>query len=151
MSTPTTPSAETPVSRTHVTHVHIDFGDCDPAGIVFFPNFARWMDAASLNFFVACGLKPWRELVHTRGIFGTPVLETHVRYATAATYGQDLQIHTTVESWAAKTFVQRHVVMRGETLICEGRETRIFVVRDPSAPNGIKGIAVPEDIKALCR
>ena len=35
-----------------VYEVEVMFGDCDPAGIVFFPNFSKWMDASSLNFFV---------------------------------------------------------------------------------------------------
>ncbi len=56
-------------SRTHVYRVNVQFGDCDPAGIVFFPNFNRWMDEASLAFFMACGIPLWRELVKTRGIF----------------------------------------------------------------------------------
>ena len=33
------------------------------------------MDAASLSFFMQCGVPPWRELVKTRGIVGTPLLE----------------------------------------------------------------------------
>ena len=65
--------------------VSVQFGDCDPAGIVFFPNFSRWMDAASLAFFVDCGVPPWRELVKTRGIVGTPLLEIHTRFYVAAT------------------------------------------------------------------
>ena len=32
------------MSKTHIHHVDVYFGDCDPAGIVFFPNFSRWMD-----------------------------------------------------------------------------------------------------------
>jgi len=48
-----------------VAGCRIEFGDCDPAGIVFYPNFQRWMDAASLHFFVQCGVAPWRELVKT--------------------------------------------------------------------------------------
>jgi 4-hydroxybenzoyl-CoA thioesterase len=35
---------------------------------VFFPNFSRWMDAASLMFFTQCGVPPWRELERERGI-----------------------------------------------------------------------------------
>src|SRR5690349_4060461 len=31
--------------------VDVQFGDCDPADSVFFPNFLRWMDAAALAFF----------------------------------------------------------------------------------------------------
>ena len=63
------------MSRVVVYPVAVCFGDCDPAGIVFFPNFSRWMDAASLNFFVACGIPVWRELVKTHGIIGTPLLQ----------------------------------------------------------------------------
>ncbi len=130
--------------------VDVQFGDCDPAGIVFFPNFLRWMDAASLNFFVSCGLKPWNELVKSRGIVGTPLLEIHTRFITSATFGQTLQIETSIVEWREKTFVQKHVVTRGSDLICEGSETRIFVVRDADKVGGLRGIAVPEDIKILC-
>ena len=59
------------MARTTTFTVDVAFGDCDPAGIVFFPNFSRWMDASSLSFFMQCGVPPWRELVKTRGIVGT--------------------------------------------------------------------------------
>ena len=32
--------------RTKLYRVTIEFGDCDPAGSVFYPNFQRWIDAA---------------------------------------------------------------------------------------------------------
>ena len=136
--------------RILTTNVLINFGDCDPAGIVFFPNFLRWMDAASLNFFVACGVPVWSELVKTTGITGTPLLEIHTRFVAPAKYGQTIQIATSVEEWRNKTFKHKHVVTRGETLICEGTEVRAFVIKHPDDPERIKAIPVPEDIKALC-
>src|SRR3982750_984298 len=96
--------APAPSMRTTIHRVRIEFGDCDPAGIVFFPNFSRWMDAASLAFFMQLGLPPWRELVKTRGIVGTPLLEIHTRFLKAATYGEELVIATSIEEWRAKTF-----------------------------------------------
>jgi len=139
------------MSKLHVYRVEVCFGDCDPAGIVFFPNFSKWMDSASLAFFMACGVPPWRELVKTRGIIGTPLLEIHTRFVQPATYGQTLEVHTSVESWSAKTFRQRHVVKRGDTPICEGTEVRAFCVRDADNPDRIRAIPVPEDILALCQ
>ena len=138
------------MSKTHVYPVNVQFGDCDPAGIVFFPNFSRWMDEASLAFFMACGVPPWRELVKTRGIIGTPLLEIHTKFVRPATYGETIHVHTTVEEWAAKTFRHRHTVRRGDTVLCDGTEVRAFCIRDPENPERIKAIAVPEDIKALC-
>jgi 4-hydroxybenzoyl-CoA thioesterase len=138
------------MSRTVVYPVEVMFGDCDPAGIVFFPNFSRWMDASSLNFFVQCGVPTWRELVKTTGIIGTPLLEIHTRFLRTATYGETLQVHTSVQEWRAKTILQKHVVMRGDTVLCEGLETRAFCIRHPDDPDRIKAIPVPADIKALC-
>ena len=138
------------MTKTTVYEVKVQFGDCDPAGIVFFPNFSKWMDASSLHFFMACGVPPWRELVKTTGIIGTPLLEIHTKFMRPATYGETLQIHTSVEQWQAKVFMHRHVVMRGGERLCEGTETRAFCIRHPDHPDRIKAIAVPEDIRALC-
>ncbi len=138
------------MNKSHIHLVDVHFGDCDPAGIVFFPNFSRWMDEASLAFFMACGVPPWRELLNTRGIVGAPLLEIHTTFSKSATYGETLEVHTSIEAWAAKTFRHRHTVRRAGELICEGTEVRAFVIRDPANPARLKAIPVPEDIKALC-
>ena len=136
--------------RTTTHTVAVQFGDCDPAGIVFFPNFSRWMDAASLRFFMECGVPPWRELVKTRGIVGTPLLEINTRFIKAVTYGETITISTWIEEWRDKVFVQMHRVTRGDELICEGREVRAFVRRDAADPDRLRAMPVPDDIKALC-
>ena len=138
------------MNKTIIYEVNVMFGDCDPAGIVFFPNFSKWMDASSLNFFVQCGVPPWRELVKTTGIIGTPLLELHTKFMRSATYGETLQIHTSVIEWRDKVFMHRHVVMRGGDVLCEGTEVRAFVIHSTEKPDRIKSIPVPEDIKLLC-
>ena len=138
------------MGKVHIHRVEICFGDCDPAGIVFFPNFSKWMDTSSLAFFMACGVPPWRELVKTRGIIGTPLLEIHTRFLKPATYGETIEVHTSVEEWSAKTFRHRHLVKRGDDLLCDGTEVRAFCMRDPANPDRIKAMPIPEDIQALC-
>ena len=138
------------MSKVHVHRVAVQFGHCDPAGIVFYPNFSRWMDESSLAFFMACGVPPWRELVKTRGIVGTPLLEINTKFIKAVTYGETITIATWIEEWRDKVFVQMHRVTRGDDLICEGREVRAFVKRDADNPDRLRAIPVPDDIKALC-
>lgn len=135
------------MSRQSHHEVRVQFGDCDPAGIVFYPNFLRWMDAASQAYFMQLGLPPWRDLERERGIVGTPLLEVHTRFVTSARYPDVLVIRTHVEAWHRKAFVHRHVLMRGDELVCEGDETRIFVVREEGR---LRSIEVPEDIRRLC-
>ena len=141
-----------PRSTTYI--VAVQFGDCDPAGIVFFPNFSRWMDAASMSFFMQCGLPPWRELVKTRGIVGTPLLEINTKFIRTVTYGETITITTHVEEWHAKVFVQVHRVTRtsqgAEELVCEGREVRVFTRRDADNPERLRAMPVPEDIRLMC-
>ena len=109
------------------------------------------MDSASLSFFMQCGVPPWRELVKTRGIVGTPLLEIATRFVTAATYAEELEISTHVEEWRAKVFsAAASGDARRRTLICEGTETRAFVRRDSENPDRLRAIPIPEDIRALC-
>jgi 4-hydroxybenzoyl-CoA thioesterase len=55
-----------------------------------------------------------------------------------------------VVEWRAKVFIQKHVVMRADVVLCVGVETRAFVNHPSDDPSRIKAIPVPEDIKALC-
>lgn len=136
------------MSRTVTSDVAVAFGDCDPAGIVFFPNFARWMDTASHHFFLQCGLPPWNLMTQVPGCVGGPLVELHMNFHASATYGETLQIRTHVEEWRHKVFVQHHRIVRGETLICEGRETRVLCVRGQDGR--LKSIAIPEFIRVAC-
>ncbi len=138
------------MSNTVIYTTPVLFGDCDPAGIVFFPNFYRWMDAASLHFFMSHGVPPWRELRQSHGVMGTPLLEIHTRFVKSATYGETIEIHTSVEEWRNKTFVHRHLIKRGDDLLVEGTETRAFLGYD-DAEQRLRAIPIPEFIREKCQ
>ena len=138
------------MARTTLHSVNVQFGDCDPGGIVFFPNFSRWMDAASLMFFTQCGVPPWRVLERERGIVGTPLLEINTKFLKTVTYGETIQIATHIEEWRRAVFIQMHRVTRGDELVCEGREVRAFVKRDDNDRDRLRAIPIPDDIRALC-
>jgi 4-hydroxybenzoyl-CoA thioesterase len=146
-STPTQP-------RTVVYTQRVEFGDCDPARIVWFPNFFRWIDAASRHFFIQCGVPPWHETEQASGLIGTPLVDTHARFVKTASYGDTLQIHTHVAEWRDKSFVQRYQVKRQNAdgsvdLIMECDEVRIFAAHREDG-KGIRAIPIPPEIKALC-
>jgi 4-hydroxybenzoyl-CoA thioesterase len=136
------------MGKTIIYVVDVQFGDCDPAGIVFFPNYSRWMDAASHHFFLGCGLPRWHSMSALPGCVGAPLLEIHTRFHTSVTYGERLEIHTSVEEWRGKVFVQHHRVLRGNDLVCEGRETRVLCARGDDGK--LKAIPVPEFILSAC-
>ncbi|MCB1957786.1 MAG: acyl-CoA thioesterase [Rhodocyclaceae bacterium] len=134
----------------HIYRMRIAFSDCDPAQIVFFANYFKWFDTASREFFTACGVPSWRDTARERGIIGTPLVDAGARFMNSATYGEDIEIESSVEEWRNKSFVMRHVARRGDTVLCEGREVRVFAIQDPMDPLRIKAIPIPADIRAAC-
>jgi len=138
------------MTRRHTSHFTVEFGDCDPAQIVFYPNFFRWMDAASLRFFRAAGVPPWREFEAQSGIIGTPLVDASARFLRPATYGDLLDIDTAIEEWRGKSFVMSHVIRRGEDVLVEGREIRVFAKRHPTDPARIQAVSPPASVRAWC-
>jgi len=136
------------MNKTVVYHVRVEFGDCDPARIVWFPNFFRWIDAASRHFFLACGVPPWHEKEQSIGLIGTPLVDTQASFVRTASYGDALQIHVCISEWRNKSFVQRYRVMRGEEEIMHCHEVRIFAAAKEGG--GIRALPIPEDIRARC-
>jgi 4-hydroxybenzoyl-CoA thioesterase len=138
--------------KTHTYTLRVEFGDCDPAQIVWFPNFFRWVDAASRHFFVQCGLPDWKLSERERGILGTPLVDTQAKFLRPASYGEVLQIETGVSEWRRKSFVMKHVIRRADVDLVEVTEVRVFARRkgDGSDPHAIEAVAVPEDWRTLC-
>ena len=137
------------MTRRHTTHFRVEFGDCDPAKIVHYPNFFKWIDAASRHFFVAAGVASWSELEATTGIIGTPLVDVSARFLRPATYGDEIAIESWIDEWRGKSFVMKHVIRRGDDILVEGQETRIFARRHPDDPKRIQAVETPEAIKRM--
>ncbi|MGB4346340.1 MAG: acyl-CoA thioesterase [Burkholderiaceae bacterium] len=136
------------MSKTVIHNVKVEFGDCDPARIVWFPNFFRWIDAASRHFFVACGVPPWHETSKTMGLIGTPLVDTEASFKKTASYGDLLEIHASITEWRSKSFVMHYRVLRGDDEIMTCNEVRIFAADKEGG--GIRAMPIPESIRHLC-
>lgn len=137
------------MSHRHVTEFTIEFGDCDPAQIVFYPNYLRWIDAASRHFFNSAGVRPWRELEAETGIIGTPVVNVSAQFLLPATYGDRIAVETTISEWRGRSFVLKYVIRRGDEVLVEAQEVRIFARRHPDDPRRIQAAEPPERIRRL--
>ena len=135
------------MSFRHTTEFTVEFGDCDPAGIVFYPNFFRWMDAATWRFFDAAGVPSWRDGASRDGVVGAPLVDASAHFERPATHGDRIAIDTSVADWRGRSFVMLHVIRRGETKLVEGREIRVFARRHPDDPARIQVVDIPPDIR----
>ncbi|MEI6383716.1 MAG: acyl-CoA thioesterase [Betaproteobacteria bacterium] len=136
--------------RTSTYTQRVEFGDCDPAGIVWFPHFFRWIDAASRHFFISCGVPSWQETTTTLGVIGTPLVDTQAQFTKTATYGDVLVITTSITEWRNKSFVQDHRIHRGEDAIMSCQEVRIFAGVKKDSPSSIYAMPIAPSIRSLC-
>ena len=133
----------------HTTRFTVEFGDCDPAQIVFYPNFLKWIDSAARHFFVAAGVPSWSEMEAKTGIIGTPLVEVSVRFVRPATYGDEIAVESWIDEWRARSFVMKHIIRRGDEVLVEGTEIRVFARRNSGDPRRIEAVAPPEDVRRL--
>lgn len=127
----------------------IEWGDCDPAGIVFNPRYFEWFDAATAALFAAALGMTKAAMVKRHGIVGIPLVDTRATFRIPCAYGDEVRIESTVAEIRRSSFDIRHRLLREDgALAVEGFETRVWVGRDPDRPGGIKAQAIPEEVTA---
>ena len=105
--------------------VTVQWGDCDPYGIVFYPNFYKWMDSAQWNYFNKIK-QPITKLEKIYGIVGLPLVHTKANYISACYREDILKIETRLIKITKSTIKLAHVIKRKNIEVCSGSETRIW-------------------------
>ena len=133
----------------HTSHrsIEIEWGDCDPADIVYFPNYFAWFDAGLMHHFASVGL-PKKELLARYGLTGWPLLETKARFMKPSTYGETVVLQTQIVKFGRTSFDIDYRIKRGEDTAIECSERRVLVARDHETDK-LKPFAIPEEVKAL--
>lgn len=126
----------------------VEWGDCDPAGIVFNPQFFRWFDHGTTMLYEAAGW-PKQQMLARFGGAGCPLVETRASFKAPCRYGDDVAITTQIVAVKERSFDIRHSLARDGTLCVEGFETRVWTVKDPE--RGLKSAPIPEDLAARFR
>lgn len=132
--------------RISIYRLTVEFGDCDPAGIVFYPNFYRWFDAATHHLFNEASLG-WRELRQRYGAVGMPLIETGATYRRPAYCDDRLEIESRVMDCGSKTLKIEHLIRRNEDLLVEGFEVRFLGAPHPDIPQRLRMLEITQEIR----
>jgi 4-hydroxybenzoyl-CoA thioesterase len=125
----------------------VEWGDCDPARIVFNPRFFEWFDAQTALIFETAGL-PKRDLLRRLDFAGIPLVETRARFHQPVRFGDIVVIESRIVAVRKSSFDVEHRLTNGSELATEGFETRVWTMRDPNDPERIKSYRIPPDILA---
>jgi 4-hydroxybenzoyl-CoA thioesterase len=129
----------------------IQWGHCDPAGIVFNARFFEFFDWGSWGLFAtALGVQP-HEWPSAFGILGIPLVNAGARFIAPARFGDVVQLTSQVTEFRRSSFdVAHQLEVRGAVAV-EGRETRVWAARDPANPDKMKSQPIPPGIIARFR
>ncbi|HYM33226.1 MAG TPA: acyl-CoA thioesterase [Candidatus Cybelea sp.] len=126
----------------------VDWGKCDPAGIVFYPQFFIWFDDNTTQLFASVGLRT-SAMFRQRGMKGMPLVDVRARFLASCHFGDELESVSEIAEWGRTSFKVAHRLFNEGTLAVEGFETRVWAVADPADPARMKGGAIPQDVKDL--
>lgn len=131
--------------------IEIEWGDCDAAGIVFYPRYFAMFDASTAYLFEkALGMKKIAWTVKF-GVVGIPMVDTGAKFSVPSRYGDIITIETRITDLRRSSFDVQHRVVKGETLAIEAHETRVWAGKDPDDASRIKAVAIPDDVARALR
>jgi len=120
----------------------VRFGETDAAGIVYYPNFYKWMDQATHEMFTGIDMPTRTMLERNEGI---PLVEAFCQFKHALHFDDEVRIVTTVAEVKNKVFKLRHVFYLGEIVAAEGCETRVWI---DSSGGTLKAMPLPDGLRA---
>jgi 4-hydroxybenzoyl-CoA thioesterase len=125
--------------------VRIEWGDCDPAGIVYYPRYLAYFDACTSALFERALGMTKQDYLKAYRFDGHPLANTHVRFLIPTTFGDDVTIESTIVEFRRSSFDVRHRLLKQGKLAVEGADTRVWAKVD-LASGRLKGEPVPREV-----
>lgn len=129
---------------TNRREIQIEWGDCDPFGIVFFPRYFEYFDACTNALFQrALGITK-AEMLRHYAIAGIPLVQAGCNFHAPSSFGDIVAVDSCITRWGKSSFLVQHKLFRGDTLAVEGTETRVWTVRAAGEGSRAKSHPIPE-------
>jgi 4-hydroxybenzoyl-CoA thioesterase len=126
----------------------IEWGQCDPSGMVFERRFFEMFDASTwLLFEAALGVKP-QDLGPQFDIVGIALVGAGAEFLKPVKFGDVIEIASRVSEFRRSSFDVEHRVTLGGELAVEGGESRVWTVRSKDDPEKISAAAIPAEVIA---
>ncbi len=126
----------------------IEWGDCDPAGIVFYPRYFAFFDTSTWALLTRAVGRSKAELLRFYDIIGCPMVDTCARFLRPSTYGDEVTIETSVSELRNSSFSVHHRLLKAGELAVEGFETRVWTGRDPHDSSRLRSRPIPAEVVA---
>jgi len=122
------------------------WGECDPAGIIFYPNYYRWMDEATWNLFAAAGFPAERMRAEH---FSLPLVDSRCEFLSSPLFGDEIEIRSQVAKWGRSSFTLSHdFLIAGEgRLLARGTESRVWCRYESGPGSPLRSVPIPDEAR----
>ena len=127
--------------------IQISWGHCDPAKIVFYPNYFIWFDQSAHHLFDKAGAN-MGDLMDQYGVVGLPIVDAHAEFIYPSKYGDEIEVTSWISEWSAKTLIVTHEIHNNGLLAVKGTEVRVWAKRHPDDPKRLQAQVIPDSIRA---
>jgi 4-hydroxybenzoyl-CoA thioesterase len=135
-------------SFTYRKQLIIEWGQCDPAGIVFNSRFFEMFDASTWQMFEAALCVKPHELASAFGIMGIPLVDVRANFIKAVKFGDIVDLTSRVSEFRRSSFDVEHRLSVGGEVAVEGGETRVWASCSKDDLEKIGGTAIPGEVIA---
>lgn len=127
----------------------IEWGDCDPAGIVFYPRYLAMFNASTDAMIAAAGINV-RELFERHCAIGWPMVDTRAVFSFPTAFGEQVRLVTNVSTVHLSSFeIQHELYNKDGRLAVTGFDKRVWAIRHPERSGELKSAPIPDELRAL--
>lgn len=117
------------LSQNHTASYRVSFGDCDPAGIAYYPNIFRWIDTTFHDWLRGFG--GHAQICTELGATGLGLMDAQARFRSPLQDGDALVVSMTVKEWGPRSFTLSYEGHVGDRLAFQAQEIRgVFIAQD---------------------
>lgn len=128
--------------------VRIEWGQCDPAGIVYAPRYLDMFGESTILLFEAAGLPRKRDMLRELGVAGFPMVDVAARFLRSTAYGDEVTIESAAPAFGNASFTIEHRLLLDDAICVECTEKRVWTVPAADRPGGLKAERVPDSVRA---
>ncbi len=129
----------------------VEWAHCDPAGIIFNPNYYLWMDSGTHALLQAAGFDLIGNTRRDPLFRGCPLVASNMEFRRPLYFGDVTLLTSQVERFGNTSFVVAHAFHQGDNPepVATGNEIRVWGYSDPDRPDKLVAIPVPDDVRAM--
>ncbi|MGZ5272151.1 MAG: acyl-CoA thioesterase [Ramlibacter sp.] len=122
------------------------WGDCDPAGIIYYPTYYRWMDAATWALVAQAGYPAQRMRDEQ---FTLPLVDSNCAFVSSPTFGDECEVRSQVARWGGSSFTVQHevVLLADGRVLARGGESRVWCRYQAGPGSALRSVRIPDEVR----